>query len=157
MLFRSLDRQWPYLVTAMGRPDLGTDPRFNPSAERAANQAELVPQIQDWLLSFPDNDSVLEVCRAHRIPIAPCLDPVDAVDHPHYIAREMVRRVPDPVVGDVLIPGYPFKFSAQPDLPDLVAPLLGEHNAEVLAELLGHDADAVAGLEARGVLHHTDR
>ena len=152
-----LDRQWPYLVTAMGRPDLGTDPRFNPSAERAANQADLVPQIQDWLLSFPDNDSVLEVCRAHRIPIAPCLDPVDAIDHPHYVARQMVRRVPDPVVGEVLIPGYPFKFSAQPDLPDLVAPLLGEHNAEVLGQLLGLDPATVAELEARGVLLRTDR
>jgi len=152
-----LDRQWPYLVAAMGRPDLGTDPRFNPAAERALNQAELVPQIQEWLLSFPDNDSVLEVCRAHRIPIAPCLDPVDAIDHPHYVAREMVRRVPDPVVGDVLIPGYPFKFSAQPDLPDLIAPLLGEHNAEVLQELLGLDAGATAVLEAAGVLLRADR
>jgi crotonobetainyl-CoA:carnitine CoA-transferase CaiB-like acyl-CoA transferase len=152
-----LDRQWPYLVAAMGRPDLGTDPRFNPAGERARNQAELVPQIQDWLLSFPDNDSVLEVCRVHRIPIAPCLDPVDAIDHPHYVAREMVRRVPDPVVGDVLIPGYPFKFSAQPDLPELVAPLLGEHNAEVLQELLGLDPADTAALEEGGVLHRTDR
>jgi len=67
-----------------------------------------------------------------------------------------VRRVPDPIVGDVLIPGFPFKFSAQPDLPDIVAPLLGEHNAEVLAELLGLDAATTAELERRGALHHAD-
>ncbi|MDH4146848.1 MAG: CoA transferase [Acidimicrobiia bacterium] len=152
-----LDRQWPYLVEAMGRPDLGTDPRFNPADARAVNQAELIPQIQDWLLSFPDNDSVLEVCRQRRIPIAPCLDPIDAIDHPHYQAREMVRRVPDPVVGDVLIPGFPFKFSAQPDLPDLVAPLLGEHNGEVLGEILGLDAATVDELTGRGVLYRSDR
>ncbi len=151
-----LDRQWPYLVEAMGRPDLGTDERFNPATARAENQAALIPQIQEWLLSFPDNDAVLEACRVHRIPIAPCLDPVDAIDHPHYIARDMVRRVPDPIVGDVLIPGFPFKFSAQPDLPDIVAPLLGEHNAEVLAELLGLDAATTAELERRGALHHAD-
>jgi crotonobetainyl-CoA:carnitine CoA-transferase CaiB-like acyl-CoA transferase len=152
-----LDRQWPYLVAAMGRPDLGTDPRFNPADARALNQAALIPQIQEWLLSFADNDAALEACRAHRIPIAPCLDPVEAIDHPHFVAREMVRRVPDPVVGDVLIPGFPFKFSDQPDLPHLVAPLLGQHNAEILEELLGVSPDKAAELERRGVLYHADR
>jgi CoA:oxalate CoA-transferase len=152
-----LDRQWDYLVAAMGRPDLGTDERFNPASARATNQADLIPQIQEWLLSFPDNDSVLEVCRRHRIPIAPCLDPVDTIDHPHYVAREMVRRVPDPVVGDVLIPGFPFKFSAVPDLPDLLAPLLGEHNGEVLRELLGLDEGEIGRLADDGVLYRTDR
>ncbi len=152
-----LDRQWPYLVKAMGRPDLGEDPRFNPAVARAANQAELVPQIQAWLLSFADNDAVLEECRRHRIPIAPCLEPIDAIDHPHYKAREMVRRVPDPIVGDVLIPGFPFKFSAVEALPTLLAPLLGEHNNEILAELLGFDEARTAALEAHGVLHRGDR
>lgn len=152
-----LDRQWPYLVTAMNRPDLGTNPRFSTNDARALNQAELIPQIQQWLLSFSDNDAALEECRKHRIPIAPCLDPIEAIDHPHYKARDMVRRVPDPIVGDLLIPGYPFKFSAQPDLPDLLAPLLGQHNEEVLKEFFGLDAAATAALEARGVLHHTDR
>ena len=151
-----LDRQWPYLVRAMGRPDLGEDPRFNPADARAANQAELVPQIQEWLLTFADNDAALAACLAHRIPIAPCLDPVDAINHPHYIARKMVRRVPDPIVGDVLIPGYPFNFSAQPDLPDLLAPLLGEHNAAVLADVLGLSAQDAAHLEDIGALYHAD-
>jgi len=156
-LLMCLDRQWPYLTKAMGRPDLATDPRFNPSTVRAENQAELIPQIQEWLLTFPDNDAVFEACRVARIPIAPVMDPVETITHPQYVARDMVRRVPDPVVGDVLIAGFPFKFSAQPELPDIVAPLLGEHNAELLGELLDIDAAEVAALEARGVLHRSDR
>lgn len=156
-LLMCLDRQWPYLTKAMGRPDLDTDPRFNPSTVRAENQAELIPQIQEWLLTFPDNEAVFEACRAARIPIAPVMDPVDTITHPQYLARDMVRRVPDPVVGDVLIAGFPFKFSAQPELPDIVAPLLGEHNVELLGELLDIDPTDVAALEARGVLRRSDR
>ncbi|MEZ5264329.1 MAG: CoA transferase [Acidimicrobiales bacterium] len=152
-----LDRQWPYLVEAMGRPDLATDARFATGAARAEHQADLIPQIQAWLLSFPENESLLRTCLEHRIPIGPVLTPMDAIGHPHFEARDMVRHVPDPVLGEVLIPGYPFKFSAQPELPELVAPLLGEHNAAVLRAVLGYDDERIAALEASGVLYATDR
>lgn len=152
-----LDRQWPYLVEAMGRPDLATDPRFATNGPRAENQAELIPQIQEWLSSFPDNESVLQTCLEYRIPIGPVLEPTDAIGHPHFEARDMVRMVDDPVLGEVMIPGYPFKFSAQPDLPDLVAPLLGEHNAAVLSGVLGYDGDRIDRLHDAGVLHAARR
>ena len=77
---------------------------------------------------------------------------VGALEHPYFAARGMVRRVPDPVLGEVTIPGFPFKFGALPELPDLRAPLLGEHNAEVLRERLGYDAARIATLEKGGVL-----
>jgi crotonobetainyl-CoA:carnitine CoA-transferase CaiB-like acyl-CoA transferase len=76
----------------------------------------------------------------------------DTVTHPYFTAREMVRRVPDPVLGQVTIPGFPFKFGAIPELPDLRAPLLGEHNDEVLRDRLGLDPKRVAELTANGVL-----
>ena len=76
----------------------------------------------------------------------------DTVEHEYFKARGMVRRVPDPVLGQVTIPGFPFKFGALPELPDLRAPLLGEHNAVVLRERLGMDAGAIAKLVERGVL-----
>ncbi len=48
------------------------------------------------------------------------------------------------------VPGNPIRLSAQPEL-DLVAPALGEHNAEVLTEL-GYSAAEVDELAAAGVL-----
>jgi CoA:oxalate CoA-transferase len=85
------------------------------------------------------------------------MEPADAIGHPHYEARDMVRRVQDPVAGEVVIPGYPWKFSAQPDLAELHAPRLGEHNRDVLRDLLGYDDARIEGLEARGVLHSGPR
>ncbi len=152
-----LERQWPNLCRAMGRPELIDDPRFATGPDRADNQGELIPIVQGWLLSFPDNGSLVAACLEHRVPLGEVFDPTDAVGHPHFEAREMVRRVPDPVLGEVVVAGYPFKFSAQPDLPDIHAPTLGQHNREVLAEVLGYDDATIDALEAAGVLHSADR
>jgi crotonobetainyl-CoA:carnitine CoA-transferase CaiB-like acyl-CoA transferase len=151
-----LERQWPNLVRAMDQPDLLRDPRFADNAARARNQAELIPIIQSWLLSFPDNDAVMEACRAHRVPLGKVMDPTEAIGHPHFEAREMVRRVTDPVAGETVIPGYPWKFSARPELPDLVAPRLGEHNRPVLRDLLGYSDERIDELAGRRVLHAAD-
>ncbi len=152
-----LERQWPNLCAAMGRTDLVEDPRFATGPQRAANQAELVPVVQAWLLSFPDNASLMAACLEHRVPLGEVLDPLDAVGHPHFEARQMVRRVPDPVLGELVVAGYPFKFSAQPELPDLYAPTLGEHNRAVLRDVLGYDDETIDALTADGVLVRADR
>jgi len=152
-----LDRQWPNLCRAMDRLDLVDDPRFADNNARSANQGVLNPIIQDWLLSFPDNDAVAAACLEHRVPLGEVFDPSDADGHPHFEARDMVRRVPDPVLGEVTIAGYPFKFSAQPELPAIEAPVLGQHNREVLSTLLGYDGDTIDALAAAGVLHQADR
>ena len=148
-----LDRQWPNLLRAMSRPDLGKDPRFATASARAANQVKLIPIVQAWLKSFPDNDSLQACCLEHRVPLGAVMEPQQAIGHPQYEARDMVRRVDDPLMGEVVIPGFPWKFSAQPELPELIAPLLGEHNHEVLHGLLGYSEERIAQLSASGVLH----
>jgi crotonobetainyl-CoA:carnitine CoA-transferase CaiB-like acyl-CoA transferase len=65
----------------------------------------------------------------------------------------MVRQVPDQILGDVTIPGFPFKFSAFPEELPLQAPTLGEHNEEILAQYLGRSRDSIAPLYQQGILH----
>jgi crotonobetainyl-CoA:carnitine CoA-transferase CaiB-like acyl-CoA transferase len=69
----------------------------------------------------------------------------------------MVRQVPDQILGGVIIPGFPFKFSAFPEELELHAPLLGEHNEEVLIHYLGRSRDSVAALYQQGVLYRGDK
>jgi len=147
-----LDRQWPSLVQVLGRADLLDDPRFATSADRGKNQKELIALIEAWLQSFPSDDAALQALEKYRIPAAPVLSIVDTISHPYFQARHMVRTVPDAILGEVTIPGFPFKYSAFPALPDIQAPLLGEHNAEVLTAQLGYTAEQVVALHARGVL-----
>jgi crotonobetainyl-CoA:carnitine CoA-transferase CaiB-like acyl-CoA transferase len=152
-----LDRQWPSLARALGKPELIDDPRFATGADRGKNQRELIGIIETWLRSFPSDEAVLKVLEEHRVPSGPVMSVVDTLSHPHFKARDMVRTVPDPIMGEVTIPGFPLKFSAFPDLPDIQAPLLGEHNAEVLGEQLGYTEEQVVELLGKGVLYAEDR
>ena len=157
LVILALQLQWRGLCEAMERLDLEHDPRFATSNVRAANQRELTPIIEEWLTHFASTDEVLERLEQFRVPSAPVLSPVDAIHHPYFRARGTVRDIVDPVLGPFSIPGFPLHFSAQPELPDLVAPLLGEHNQRVLGEMLGYDESQVAALTAKGVLLQGDR
>ncbi len=147
-----LDRQWPSLTRAIGRPELVNDPRFATGADRAKNQKELIAIIEGWMQAMPNDEAVLKVLEENRVPSAPVMSIVDTLNHPHFKARNMVRTVPDPILGELTIPGFPLKFSAFPDLPDIQAPLLGEQGADILKQQLGYNEAQIEELRAKGVL-----
>lgn len=153
----ALDRQWPSVVQALGKPELLQDPRFVTIAERGKNQSVLIPLIEAWLQSFPTDEAALLALEEYRIPSAPVMAVADTINHEYFKARQMVRTVPDPVLGEVTIPGFPLKYSEFPELLELRAPLLGEHNAEVLSGRLGYTAQQVAALCEQGILSSDTR
>ena len=152
-----LDRQWSNMAQAMGRPELIDDPLFKTSADRVANRDKLNPIVQDWLLSFKNDEAALAALDEFRIPSAPVMSIADTVSHPYFKERGMVRNVPDPILGEVTIPGFPLKFSAFPDLPRIEAPLLGQHGAEILGSHLGYSAAQIEELFRCGVMRREDR
>src|SRR5262249_23598779 len=99
----------------------------------------------------------LKALAAHRVPAGPVLSIEESVTHPYFIARRMVRQVPDRILGEVTIPGFPFKFSALPEELPLHAPFLGEHNEEVLTRHLGRSSESVAALYQQEVLHKGEK
>jgi CoA:oxalate CoA-transferase len=152
-----LDRQWAAMAKAMGRPELVEDERFATGPARAENQKALIAIIEDWMASLGSDRAVLDVLEGHRIAASPVLSVADSVSHPYFRARGMIRTVADPILGEVTIPGFPFKFSEFPDLPDLRAPLLGEHGADLLRDHLALSEEEIEGLRASGVLFSADR
>lgn len=146
-----MQNQWRPFCRAIGQPDLADDPRFAELKARQKNRAELNALVEEWLAVQPSNESIIAALDAERIPCAPVLDAADAMDNEYFRSREAARRVTDPILGEVVIPGNPIRMSAQPGHLELVAPLLGEHNADVLTEL-GYSPDQIEVLAADGVL-----
>jgi crotonobetainyl-CoA:carnitine CoA-transferase CaiB-like acyl-CoA transferase len=153
----ALDRQWPNVCQALGKPELITDPRFSSAGRRGRNKEELISMIEAWLQSFPTDEAALKALADHRVPAGPVLSIEETVSHPYFAARKMVRQVSDPLLGEVTIPGFPFKFSAFPEELPLTAPLLGAHNEEVLGKYLGRSADGLSALYQQGVLYKGER
>ena len=143
---------WPDLCAALGRPELVADPGWATDQARLARVDEVVGTIEAWLMTFPDIDSAIAKLDAHGVPCAPILSVAETLTHPHFIERGTVRTVHDRLAGEVQIPGMPIKGSTYPANNDYVAPLLGEHNAEVLSGLLGKSEAEIAALAASGVL-----
>jgi crotonobetainyl-CoA:carnitine CoA-transferase CaiB-like acyl-CoA transferase len=147
------EKQWQALCKAIGRSELRDDPRFATNAKRVANLPALIEIIENWIRSQPSDDAARETLEAARVPVAPVLSPAQAMQHPHLIERGTVRTIRDRGMGELKIPGMPLRFSACPDLPELQAPYLGEHNESILRERLALDAAEIRRLTECGVLH----
>ena len=145
------NRLWARLCAAMGRLDLASDPRFATVPDRTENAAEVYRIVEQWFASTTE-DEALRRLEENRVPAAPVLSVEETMNHPHMRQRRTIRKISDRILGELQIPGSAYRFSEFPDDLDLEAPLLGEHNMEVLRDYLGYSEDRVAKLEAEGVL-----
>ena len=154
ILIAPLEQHWSKLCEAMDKPEIMRDPRFTDNASRMNNLDELVAIIEGWLRSQPNDDAAIETLKAHHVPVAPILSVPEALQHPHLRQRGTVRTVHDRILGDLDVPGFALRFSEFPERLDLQAPLLGEHNAEILTQWLGYTPDEVQELENKGILRN---
>ena len=151
------DQQMGYLWAAMGRPDLGSDPRFVSNPDRLAHRDELTELIEQWFAGFASPDAALEALAEAGVPAGKVMSPADAVDDPHFQARGTVREITDPYIGTFNVPGFPIRFDGAPIEPPLATASLGEHNEEILTGLLGWSSDAVGAALDEGLLVRGER
>lgn len=152
VVIQAVEHQWPNFAKAIGRADLVANPKFETNAKRLENRDELIAITEAWLQSFPNNDEALKVLSEWRIPCAPILDISQALNHPQTRARGMVTEIEHPLLGTMPIVNTPFVLSETPRQIQGPAPLLGQHNAEVLTQHLSYSAADVARLTQAGVL-----
>ena len=148
----ALLHQWSPLCRAMGREDLIADPKFVDNDARMVNREEMIAIIEGWLQTLPSDAAALEILEGARIPCAPILSVPEAMAHPHMIERRTVRTIDDRILGKFQIPGMPLRFSKYEVDENIQAPLLGEHNAEILQRFLRYSPEQVRDLESRNVL-----
>lgn len=148
VLPHEIDRLW----RAMRKPELAKDPRFATPVDRVKNNLALKEIIEKWLATFSDRDSAVAALDSERVPCAPVYNLAEAMAHPHLRQRKTVRRVKDKTLGEMDIPGMPVKFSRWPDRTEVAAGQVGEHNEEILSELLGMRTQEFAHLYSEGIL-----
>ena len=157
VIVAGVDHQFVQLCDAMGQPELAGDDRFSTNQRRLENLPELVRIIEGWLAAMPGDDAAIERLAEYRVPAAPVLSPDEALKLPHLRQRGTVATVNDPILGSFDLPGFPLHFSSFPEPAGYGAPMLGQHNEEVLTGYLGYSRERVGELERAGVLHREPR
>ena len=144
------DAEWKAFCTAAERPDLLLDDRFDTPAKRDENVDARLAVIQEVLLKRPASEW-LTILPEHDVPCAPALRRFELLDHPQVLASEIIVESEHPVAGRLRQARPAPRFSDTPVGPPRGAPLLGQHNREVLAEL-GMDEAGIDRLIAAGAL-----
>jgi succinyl-CoA---D-citramalate CoA-transferase len=145
------DNVFRRLAEAMGQPELADDPRYVTHLSRAENADTLDETISEWTreLTAAEVEGKLE---AAAVPCCKIYSEADIVADQHYWAREMLLRLQDGELGELVIPGVVPKLSATPGSVRWLAPGLGEHNHEVFVRDLGLSEDELASLRAAGTV-----
>ena len=141
---------WDALLRTMGREDLVDDERFATPAARLQRLDEVYALVESWTLTYTKFE-VMEHLNAINVPCGPVLDSADLFEDDHLQARDMIVEVPHPQRGSFKTVGSPLKLSDS-TVEITSSPLLGEHTAEVLEQVMGYDADEVDKLRQEGVI-----
>jgi CoA:oxalate CoA-transferase len=142
---------WRRFCQIIGKPELADDPKFANTAARRTYQAETAAIIQGWT-SERTKAEVVSTLADGGVPAAPVNNVADMVADPQIQAREMFVEVEHPIYGPVKITGTPLKLSETPGRVERLAPIPGEHNAEIFVGLLGYSQAELARWEEAGVI-----
>jgi crotonobetainyl-CoA:carnitine CoA-transferase CaiB-like acyl-CoA transferase len=93
-----------------------------------------------------------DIAQRHRVLSAPVNTVADVVNDPVFNERGAFAVVDHPVAGRVKMPGRPFLMSETPWQLRRPAPLLGQHNEEVLCGLLGYSREDLVKLREQNVI-----
>lgn len=145
------DGQFARFCAVAGVPELAQDPRYARNADRVRHRDELVPQLEQLLLTRT-KAAWLPALEAAKVPCGAINNLSEVFADPHVQARQMVDVWSHPFKSDLRLVASPMRMSQTPVRTDLPPPLLGQHTAEVLSEILGYDAQQIHDLHTRGVV-----
>lgn len=143
---------WRNFCVAAGRPDLLDDERFRTGSDRLKNRAVLESIVID-ILKQKTMAEWHEIFDKGDVPHGPVNTIGDALTQPLAQERGLIRTTDHPRAGKVDVVGSPIQFLENVfDLPARPSPLLGEHSASVLQDVLGYSAAQIQALTAGGVI-----
>ncbi|MCO5129976.1 MAG: CoA transferase [Xanthobacteraceae bacterium] len=147
------DDEWPKLCEIMHRPDLAADPALATAEGRRLQEDRIEIAIRHWTATVRP-DLAMVTLQAAGIAAGVARAPADLAADPHLMAtghwQPAVRRY----MGPHLLPSVSYREgdAPRPYAITRLAPTLGQHNREVLGEVLGLGDDDIARLEADGVI-----
>lgn len=147
------DAQYRRFCEFAGIPELAEDENYNTNQQRVRNREELIEKLQSVIGKKPTGHWV-EGLEKVNVTCGPINTIEQVFSNEQVQARGMDLEMPHPSTGDkpVHLIGSPIRMSKTGPEYRHAPPVLGQHTEEVLGDLLGLDADAVADLRNRGIV-----
>ncbi len=139
---------WDALARRVGGEALAADPRFASIGERRKNQNEMWRLLNEFASRYTKRE-LMAILNPLEVPCGPIMSTADLANDEHVAGREMWVELDHPQRGKWYNVGMPIKLSDSPATIER-SPLLGEHTAEVLKEVLGYDDAKIAALKSAG-------
>jgi crotonobetainyl-CoA:carnitine CoA-transferase CaiB-like acyl-CoA transferase len=146
------DEQWRAFAEAIGRNDWAEDTTLASLAGRRAAHDKLDEEIIRFTAGR-DLRAIVEDLIGRGIPAAPVYPSRESHRHPQLKAREFFEEREHPIVGRHPMVTVPFRYATNTNSwTRSAAPLLGEHNRQVLSEIVGLSDSEIDALEAEEVI-----
>ena len=142
-------REWPKLARVLGHEEWIEDARFVTVDARVKNRLELDDLIEKETIQY-SSDEILGKLLEVGLPAAPILNVAQVANNPHFRdERAMYVDVEHPQLGKVTITNQGIKMTKTNPYVRGCAPMLGQHNYEVLGEL-GYTSEEIAFMKQNG-------
>ncbi len=143
--------QWQALCRATGNEGWLADPRFDTFAARQANREALEEAIAAWTRAR-DVGEIEQTLQAAGVPVHRASSSADAFADPQLAQRGHFVTLDHPELGPVPLEGSRMLLSRTPAQVRWPGPTLGQHNEQVLREILGLSEEEVTALAVAGAL-----
>jgi crotonobetainyl-CoA:carnitine CoA-transferase CaiB-like acyl-CoA transferase len=152
MIGANKDSLWKRLAEAMGRAELGDDPRYATHIARGQNQIELDTLINAWTATLTV-DRLDALMTEYSIPAGRVYRAPEMLADPHFQAREAIVEVETERFGKLKMQNAFPKLSETPSGVRSPAPsVVGQHNEEIYGTLLGIDRAELTALSQAGAI-----
>jgi crotonobetainyl-CoA:carnitine CoA-transferase CaiB-like acyl-CoA transferase len=148
------EEQWRGLRAVRGDPAWASARELESHAGRRAHHDRIDAELTAWAGGQELEDAVARLLAA-GVPAAPVVDGREIYLHPQLVARGYFEPLDHPVVGQHPLPVVPFRYASVSRWLRQPSPTLGQHNHEILVDLLGVEEEEYARLEAEGVIGQT--
>jgi len=131
------DDEWTTLVEVLGSPTWAKDSKFSTLKGRLANQDEMDKGIEEWTSTLAKYE-LADVCQAAGVRAMPVQSSEDRVENdPQLRHRGMFTKVNHPMLGDWKFQGAPFRLDGNKIAVKGPPPMIGQHTASIMGDLLG--------------------
>lgn len=132
------DKIFARLAEAMGVPEYAEGGKWETLAQREAERAIVDEYVSDWTRTMT-RDEAIATCEKFQVPCGPVYAIDEIFEDPQYKARENIKWMKDPRVGELAIPNLVPRLSETPGEVKWLGPSMGAHNDEVYRDWLRLD------------------